>query len=136
MPTVRSVTAASTASGVEAEGRRVDVREDRRGAGERDRVGRRRERERRDDDLLTRADAGRQQTEVLPGGARVDGDAGPAGPTCVGELLLERGDLRALGEHAAAQHAVDRGTLLVADERLGRRDERSRSVVSVMLAPP
>ncbi len=45
--------------------------------------------------------------------------------SCVGELTLERRDLRPLRDHATAQDAVDRRTLLVADEHLGGRDGRS-----------
>ncbi len=41
----------------------------------------------------------------------------------VGELRLERGDLRALGEHPAAQYALDSCHLLVADERFGCGNE-------------
>ena len=46
----------------------------------------------------------RQQTEVQPGRAGVDGDAGASEPEVLGELLLERRDLRSLGDHAAAHH--------------------------------
>ena len=52
------------------------------------------------DDLVARADAGGEQAEVQPGGAGVDGDAGAAVDQLVAELLLERGDLGALGDHA------------------------------------
>ena len=44
-------------------------------------------------------------------------------PKCSANSCLERGDLGSLGEHAAAHDAVDGGPLLVADERLGGRDE-------------
>ena len=36
-----------------------------------------------------------------------------------GELRLERRHLRALGQAAGGQHRVDRGPLLIADDRLG-----------------
>jgi hypothetical protein len=68
--------------GIEAEAVGLDVGEDRRGAGERHRVRRRGERERRDDHLIARADAGGQQAEVQARGAGVDGDAGPPEPKC------------------------------------------------------
>ena len=59
-----------------------------------------------------------------PDGAGVDRDAGPAADDLVGELLLEGGDLGALRDHSAAQDAVDRLALLVADERLRCGDHR------------
>ena len=104
--------------GVEAEVVGLDVGEHRRRAGERDRVGRRREGERRHDDLVARADAGGEQAEVQARGAGVDGDAGAPLHEHVGELLLERRDLGTLRDHAGAQHAVDRLALVVADDRL------------------
>ena len=42
----------------------------------------------------------------------------------VGELLLERGDLGTLCDHAGAQHAIDCLPLVIADDRLRGRDER------------
>jgi hypothetical protein len=51
-------------AGVKAELVRLDIGEDRGGAGEGDRVGRRRERERGDDDLVSRPDSGGEQAQV------------------------------------------------------------------------
>jgi hypothetical protein len=39
------------------------------------------------------------------------------------ELALECADLRTLSEHAAAEHSVYRGALLLTDQGLGDRDE-------------
>ena len=87
---------------IEAVRRRVDVREHRAGAGMHHGVGRGGERERRHDDLVARADARRHQAEVQRRGPRGQRDALAAGHG-LGELGLEGGHLRALGQHAAGQ---------------------------------
>src|SRR5690606_21981318 len=87
----------------EAEVVGVDVREDRRRTGQGYGVAGRGEGEGRHDDLVTGLDPTREQSEVQTGGARVDRDAAPAETEVRAELLLERLDLRALREHAAAQ---------------------------------
>ena len=82
-----------------------------------------REGERGDDDLVTGPDTAGQQSHVQTRGARADGDTGSAEREVCRELLLEPGDLRPLGQRAAAQHPVDGGGLLVTDEWAGSRDE-------------
>ena len=104
MPTVRSVTTASTAVG--SRQKSSALMSAKTGVAP-----------------VSATDAGGQQAEVQARGAGVDGDAGAAEAEVGAELLLERLDLRALREHPAAQDAVDRLALLVADERLGGRDE-------------
>ena len=69
------------------------------------------------DHLVARADAGGEQAEVQTRRAGVDRHAGAAAHERRGELGLERRHLGPLRDHAAAQHPVDRGALLVADER-------------------
>ena len=69
-----------------------------------------------DDDLVTGPDTAGQQPHVQTRGARADGDTGPAEREVCRELLLEPRDLRPLGQRAAAQHPVDGGALLVTDE--------------------
>ena len=113
--------AASTAAGSRREGVGLDVGEHRGRAGQRDGVAGGGEGERGDDDLVARADAGGQQAEVQARRAGVDGDDRAAVDEVVGELALERGDLGALRDHAAAQHAIDGRALFVADDRLGGR---------------
>ena len=75
----------------------LDVDKDGGRAGKRNRVGCRRERERRHDDLIAGADAQGQQRHVECGRARIDGDALPPGNP-FRELRLEGGHLRPLGE--------------------------------------
>ena len=55
-------------------------------------------------------------------------------PKCSRELLLERLDLGALREHAAAQDAVDGRPLVVSDDRLGRGDEVGHCWASVRVS--
>ena len=97
---------------VEAEVVGLDVGEDRAGAGERHRVRRGGEAERRDDDLVARPDAEREQRELQGAGARVHRHA-RAVLDVLGELGLERGDLGALREHPGREHAFDGGAFLL-----------------------
>ncbi len=75
-----------------------------------------------------------EQAEVLARGAGVDRDAGAAEAEVLGELLLEGRDLGALREHAAAQHPVDGSPLVVSDDRLGRGDEVGHCWASVRVS--
>ena len=76
------------------------------GSGHRDRVRGRGERERRDDDLVAGPDSRGQEAEVQARGSRVDGDAGAPADDRLGELALERRDLRALRQHPAASTRI------------------------------
>ena len=104
---VRGVSAALTVSGVTQIRVRVDVAEHRGGAGRRDRLGRRVEGERRDDDLVARADAQRAQGDRDGLGAVGDPDRVP-GAQIGGELLLEGVDLGAEDEPPAIEDVLDR----------------------------
>ena len=70
------------------------------------------------------------QRELQCRRAGVDRDAVPAVDQR-GELLLERGDLGALHDHAAAQHADGGLDLGFADHRLGRRNRVEPRVLHV-----
>jgi hypothetical protein len=109
--------------GVEAEGDGVDVGEHRGRAGQGDGSCGRGEGERRDDHLITRADAQRQQGQVQRRGPGADGDAVPAVHEG-GELVLERGDLRPLCDLAGAQDRDCGGDFLLAQQRARDGDHR------------
>ena len=94
---VRGVIAASSCAGSIVNESRLDVDEHRRRAGVADRRDRRDEGERDGDDLVARADAGREQRQVQRAGAGVDGDR-VLGAAVGGELALEAGDLLAKDE--------------------------------------
>ena len=100
---MRGVSDGSDGVGRRDERRRVDVAEDGRRAGRRDRLRARVERERRDDDLVARPDADRPQRDRDRLGAVRDADdvldAEPRG-----ELALERLDLRAEDVAAVVEH--------------------------------
>ena len=72
---MRGVIAASNASGSIGAGHRIDVDEDRLGAGVVDRRHRRDEGERHGDDLIARADAGRQKRQMQRARAGVHADS-------------------------------------------------------------
>ena len=76
-----------------------------------------------------RADAAREEGHVQGRGAGVEGDRVEAADE-LGELLLERGDLRALGEHAGLHDAIDGGALLGADLGLCCGDHAFSSISS------
>ena len=108
--------------GIEVQGARVDVGEDRARALEEHGVGARHEREGRGDDLVAVRDADGAQAEVQPGRparhrARVLG----AQPRREG--LLEGGHARPQRELARAQDLDDRGLLLGPEDGLGERDD-------------
>ena len=115
--------AASHRLRIEAEGRWLDVGEDRGGSGERHRVRGRCEGERRDDDLVTGLHAARKQAEVQARGAGVDGHAGAAELEVFGELVLEGSHFWSLCEHAAAHHPVNGCAFVVADQWHGWLDK-------------
>jgi len=100
--------------------RACDVAEDGRGSGVHDRVRRRDEVQRREDDLVSVPAAGGEQGEVEGGGAVRDGDR----VACAGELgerLLELLDARAHAPPARThdcEHVVDE---LLADGDVGER---------------
>jgi hypothetical protein len=102
--------------GRDAEGLRVDVAEDGPRAGRRDRLGRRVEGERGNDDLVAGPDAEREQRQGDGVGPVRDADrvrhAEVAGP-----LLLERGDLRPEDEPPAVDDLRDARGDLVAQRR-------------------
>jgi hypothetical protein len=112
------------AARIEAERHWVDVGEHRGSTGQRDRVGGGGEREAGNDHLVTGADAAAEQPEVQPGRPGVEGHARSAEPEVSRELLLERRHLGPLGDHPGAEHPIDGGALLIADEGFGLRDER------------
>ena len=134
IPTVRSVTAASTAAGSRQNVAAIDVGEDRRRAGQGDRVGGRGEGERRHDHLVARpsrpaASSPRCRPDV-PG---VDRDARPAELEVLARTPSRTPPPRDPGP--ACRCACTRSTaatLLVADERLGRGDERVHAAVSLL----
>jgi hypothetical protein len=109
--------------GVEAEAVALDVGEHRRGSRKHYGVRRRSERERRDDDLVARPDPGGEQAEQQAGSAGVDRGSRQAAHQGFGELALEGAHFGTLGEHAAAQHRIHCGPLVVADQRPCSRDE-------------
>ena len=113
MPAVRERDGCADGGRVETERVRLDVGEDRGGAGHGDRVGGRGEGEGRDDHLVTGTDAGSEQPEVQRARAGVDRHTRAARHQG-GELLLEGGDLLALHESPAAQDCGDGRRLLVA----------------------
>ena len=106
--------------------RACDVAEDGRGSGVHDRVRRRDEVQRREDDLVSLPAAGGEQGEVEGGGAVRDGDR----VACAGELgerLLELLDARAHAPPARThdcEHVVDE---LLADGDVGERHLPTRS---------
>ena len=104
-------------------GAQVDVGEDGGGPRDGDGVGGGGEGEGGHDHLVARPDPGGQQPQVEGRGPRVDGDG--AGPRRHGarELLLEGGDLGALGDHARAHDRGDGGDLLLADQGARRGHE-------------
>ena len=93
--------------GVEVERVRIDVREDRRRADPRDRLGGGVERERRADHLVARADLERVQDEDDRVRAVPDADR-LAHAEIARRLLLERADVRPEDELAALENVVDR----------------------------
>ena len=101
--------------------RRLDVDEDRRGAGEQHGVRGGRKRHRRGDDLVAGANVERAQGDEQSHGARVRAhDSGRLGAAAAADqksahLVLERGDLRAKGEEERIEHAAERGGLLLAE---------------------
>ena len=115
---------------IQVEGHRVDVGEDRLGAGQGDGVAGGGEGEGRDDHLVTLTNAGGQQTDVQGRGARVDGHAMDPVDDLGGELLLEGVDLGALGDHAGGDDLVDGLALVITEDRLGRWNELGSHVES------
>ena len=108
------------------ERQRVDIGEHRGRARDGHRIRGGGEGEGGDDDLVTRPDSGGEQSQVQGGGPRVDRDGPRPRHESGRKLLLERGHLRALSDHARTHDGGDRVDLLLADERAGGRDERLR----------
>ena len=98
------------------------VDEDGRCAGMDDDVRGRRPGDRRDDDLVTRADAEPDERQVQRGGAGGERDRVP-GADVVGEALLELGGTRAAGQPAAPEGLHDGLDLLRPDRRRLEREE-------------
>ena len=118
--------------GIEVQGARVDVGEDRPRPLEEHGVGARDEREGRGDDLVAVRDADGPQAQVQPGRparhrARVLGaDPGREG-------LLEGGHPRPERQLPRAQDLDDRGLLLRPEHGLGERDDLGRGVATSAL---
>jgi hypothetical protein len=115
--------------GIERERLRIDVDEDRFGAGVADGRHRRHEGEGHGDDFVARADASGEQRQVQGARARVDGDA-MRGADIGGEFRFECRDLVAEDELAAVEHPVDRLVNFVLDGLVLRAkiEERNHTV--------
>ena len=99
---------------VQRERLRIDVDEDRRGAGVVDGRRGRDERERHGDDFIAPADTGRKQGEVQRARSRIHADA-LLRLTVVRELVLEGDHFAAQRELAAVQDTLDCGVHLAFD---------------------
>ena len=112
----------------------LDVDEHRRRAAVADRVGGGDERVADGDDLVARPDADGQQRQVQRRRAVRDG-AGVRRADELGELALERRDLRALRDPAGEDDAAGRFGLALVEHRLGDRDHLRVVWLMVMPAP-
>ena len=101
---------------IDVEVRRADVCEDRRRARVDDDVGRRGPRDRRRDDLVTGADAQREQREVHRRRARGDGER-VLRAHVLGETALQLGRVGPRRQPARAEGLGHRGDLLLTDRR-------------------
>ena len=131
MAFVRGVMAAATRSAIDVVGLRVDVDEDRRGAGVQDRRDGGVERVPDRDDLVARPQTQPGEDAHLGDGPVADRD-GVLDPDERRPALLELGDPLAAGEHPAAQDLGDGGDLGVVDVGAGDRDQ---GLVSTSVSP-
>ena len=119
--------------GIEVPGRFVAVDEDRSGTHVLHRVGSGDERERRDDDVVSRPDVVQDQRQVERGGPARQGGGGPH----VGErreLLLEPVDVRAERRDPVGVERVQQESPLLRADVGGRQEEpRHRSTVLDLL---
>jgi len=110
--------------GIQHEGLRVDVDEDRTRAGEQHRIGRREERERGHEHLVPRPDAERLERDLQGRGPARDRDR-PMRARRRPQPRLEGPDHRALGQASGSQHLRDGLAVLVPDLMLAIRDHEA-----------